>query len=375
MHVTLHLTNGCNMACDYCYVERRDVRAMSPATARAAVDLAAGLTPQHSSTGIIFFGGEPLLHKELIEETVAYAAARETAERGFHFKVTTNGLLLDDAFVDFARRNHVFLALSMDGGPAAHDRHRRDADGKGTYERVCESARRLLRSNPYAPVMMTVNPYTAPLYADSVRHLYDLGFRYLICSLNVAARWQDEDMAVLQQQYRRLAQFYYELTMAEEKFYLSPFEVKLSSHIHSKTYCRERCELGKRQISVGPEGLLYPCVQFVDDPAFAIGSVGAGIDETRRDELYRRNEAEKPECADCAIRLRCNHFCGCMNRQGTGRIDAVPAVQCAHERLLMPIADELAVRLYRKRSAMFLQKQYNDFFPLVSMVEDHTASR
>ena len=376
MHVTLHLTNACNMACDYCYVDHNAIKAMPRETAFAAVELAGRLTPERASSGIIFFGGEPLLHKELIRETIAHAETLETAtNRFFHFKATTNGLLLDDEFLTYSAEKNLFLALSMDGCPAAHDMHRVDTAGMGTAAAVEKSALALLRARPYAPVMMTVNPDTAPLYAQSVKYLYGLGFRYLICSLNYAAPWTEADMDVLQAQYRELAEYYYKLTMAEEKFYLSPFEVKISSYINQKTYCAERCELGKKQISVAPDGLLYPCVQFVGDEAFAIGDVRTGIDEERRQALYARNEREKDSCVGCAVAGRCNHYCGCLNRQATGSIDLVSPVQCAHERLLLPIADKLAARLYRRRSAMFIQKHYNDFYPLVSLVEDRTAGR
>jgi uncharacterized protein len=215
-----------------------------------------------------------------------------------------------------------------------------------------------------------VNPDTAPFYCGSVEYLYGLGFRYIICSLNYAAGWDEAGMAELTRQYRRMANLYYRLTMREEKFYLSPFEVKISSHVNRRTYCHERCELGKKQISVGPDGRLYPCVQFVGDGYFSIGSVEGGIDEARRESLFDQNEAEKETCRECAIRARCNHYCGCLNRQATGSIDLVSPVLCAHERLLLPIADRLAEKLYRKRNAMFIQKQYNEFYPIVSMVED-----
>lgn len=49
-------------------------------------------------------------------------------------------------------------------------------------------------------------------------------------------------------------------TKGGRKFYLSPFEVKLLSHINQYCYRKERCELAQRQISVDPEGNLYPCV-------------------------------------------------------------------------------------------------------------------
>jgi uncharacterized protein len=121
---------------------------------------------------------------------------------------------------------------------------------------------------------------------------------------------------------------------------------------------------------VAPDGLLYPCVQFVGDEGYSIGSVKTGVEKEKQDKLYRQNETEKETCLDCAIRTRCNHYCGCLNKQATGSIDRVSPILCAHERTILPIADKLAARLYKKRNAMFIQKHYNEFYPIVSMVED-----
>ena len=367
MHYTLHLTDHCNLRCSYCYVSQADA-AMSLKTARAAVDLAA---KNAKRAGLIFFGGEPLLYRELIYETTAYARARE--KKGgcrYFFKITTNGLLLDGEFLDFARREGFFVALSLDGLPQAHDAHRRDAMGRGSYERAAEAARRLLAVKPYSPALMTVRPDTLPYYAAGVESLFSLGFSYVIASLDYSAPWQEEHLPELSQQYEALAKLYERKTIAEDKFYFSPFEVKISSHINNRTYCQERCELGLRQLSVGPEGTLYPCVQFVGDAAFRIGDVWQGIDEKARQALYTRNEQEKPGCDCCAIRARCNHYCACLNRQATGSIDQISPMLCAHERIVLPIADRLAERLYHQGSAIFVQKHYNDFYPLASLAED-----
>jgi len=59
-----------------------------------------------------------------------------------------------------------------------------------------------------------------------------------------------------------------------------------------------------------------------------------------------------------------------LNRQATGSIDEISPMLCAHERIVLPIADELAERLFNKGSALFIQKQYNDFYPLLSLAED-----
>ena len=379
MHLTLHLTSRCNLRCRYCYAAPHNGGDMSFDTVKAAIRLAVDKVSRENpdqSLGIIFFGGEPLLLRELISKTVRYCGDIEAAAgQLFHFKITTNGLLLDEDFLTDPDTSEIFVALSHDGVEAAHDAHRVDGRGRGSFDRLDPIVELLLRHKPYAPVMMVVTPETVRYYADSVQYLFGRGFRYLICSLDYGGDWRERHLGELTKQYRRLADWYHRLTLAEEKFYFSPFEVKISSHVFPGSCKAERCELGRRQISVGPDGTLYPCVQFVGDPTYAIGRAATGIDEGARARLYKQNAAEKESCASCAIRDRCNHYCGCLNRQATGSIDIVSPLLCAHERIVLPIADRLAERLFQKRSALFIQKHYNEMFPLVSLVEDTVARR
>ena len=367
MHYTLHLTNRCNLCCRYCYVQQGSSM-MTLQTCRAAVDLAASEAKQ---AGLVFFGGEPLLCKELIYDTISYAHAvfRNTGCR-FFFKLTTNGLLLDDEFIDFAEQERIFVAISLDGTQEAHDAHRIDAAGLGSYATVSNAAMRLLAVKPYSPALMTITPETLRYYASGVSSLFKMGFRYVIPSLDYSASWHDGHLPELTKQYQLLAKLYEQMTLAEEKFYFSPFEVKMSSHINKHDYHQERCELGLRQLSVDPAGRIYPCVQFAGHREFCIGDVFRGIDENARQKLYLRNEIEKPGCDRCTIRARCNHYCACLNKQATGSIDVVSPMLCAHERIVLPIADALAARLYQQGSAMFIHKQYDDLYPFVSIIEE-----
>lgn len=377
MHLTLHLTARCNLRCRYCYAAPHQGGDMTIETAKSAVSMAVEHLKQESpggSLGVIFFGGEPLLMRDMIGDVVRHCRQVE-AETGqlFHYKITTNGLLLDEEFLTHPDTAEVFVALSHDGVRAAHDSNRVDARGLGSFEALEPKIDLLLRHRPYAPVMKVVTPTTLSRYAESVEYLFDKGFRYLICSLDYGANWNEDHISELAHQYELIADWYYEKTLREEKFYFSPFEVKISSHVHPGSCKAERCELGRTQISVAPNGKLFPCVQFVGDgtdDAWAIGDVVSGIDEEARWRLYDANAEEKDSCRTCAIRARCNHYCGCLNKQATGRIDQVSPMLCAHERTVLPIADRLAARLYRRKDPMFIQKHYNEMFPLVSLVED-----
>ena len=368
------------MRCTYCYAPPQAGAAMTEATAFAALELGARLNAASGgSCGVIFFGGEPLLHKDRIAVTIERARQMERRQAGrFHFKVTTNGTLLDAAFIEFANRHDLLIAMSFDGVALAHDRHRRLADGSSSFDLLVDRLQLLLAARPYASVLTVVTPETVGWLAESVEFLLDLGVRYLIISLNYAGAWREEHYRELKRQYIRLGRRYVKWTLAERKFYLSPFEVKLSSHINRHNYRKERCELAQRQISVAPTGHLFPCVQFVSaGPAsdWCIGHVTTGIDETARARLYAMSQAEKETCRQCAIKERCNNTCGCLNWQTTGAVTGVSPVLCRHEQTLMPIADRVGAILYRKRNALFLHKHYNAAYPVLSLLEDVPVAR
>jgi uncharacterized protein len=360
------------MRCSYCYSPPRAGEGMSIETAFRALELGAELGSPRC--GIVFFGGEPLLHRELIAAVVE--RGRELNRQGgpaFHFKLTTNGLALDRSFLDYATANDVLVAMSFDGVRAAHDAHRRLPDGSPSFEPLLARLDELLAARPYSSVLSVVSPDHARYLADSVTFLLERGCRYLILSLDYAAPWQQAELEVLEQQYQRLGELYLQWTRAGRKFYLSPFEVKIASHVKGCRFGEDRCELGERQISVDPQGYLYPCVQFTragPGSEWCIGHVGTGLDLAARQRIREGAARVQEPCQSCAVRLRCHHTCGCLNWQTTGTTDAVSPVLCRHEQMLLPIADRVAATLYRERSPLFLHKHYNAAYPVLSLIED-----
>ena len=100
MNFTLHLTADCNLACRYCYETHSRIH-MTEAVAKSAVDLA--FSYGHEQNGFSLFGGEPMLERALIESLVSYAWDKaQMTGTTVKFKMTTNGTLLDEAFLRFA---------------------------------------------------------------------------------------------------------------------------------------------------------------------------------------------------------------------------------------------------------------------------------
>ena len=355
MNFTLHLTADCNLSCRYCY-ETHSRLHMSEETAKKAVDLA--FAYGHEKNGFSLFGGEPMLERGLVESVCRCACEKAKATGAeVRFKMTTNGTLLDEPFLRFANEHNLEIALSHDG--LLQDAQRVTRDGKPTMEKLEPIVDLLLKYQPNAVAMQTVMPSTVERMAESVEWLYNRGFSRINTAIDYRkdAGWDDDSMAELERQYAQIAD------LSEQHFddarpllYLN-FLSKISAYLNDRP-CLE-CKLGMRQPSVAPDGRIYPCNQFLDDPEYCMGDVERGIDKEKQRAIYRASLDPEPDCEGCAIADRCRHHCACLNFSLTGKMHEVAPVQCEHERILIPIADGLAARLYVRKSARFL-KNYED---------------
>jgi len=322
-------------------------------------------------TGILFYGGEPLLEKELICQIVEETQKiKQETGHIFHYKMTTNGTLLDEDFLQMAKEVNLTIGMSHDG--LSQDDNRLFYDGSGSFDLLEEKIRLLLKYQPYAVGLSVVDPSTVHRAAETVEFLHAKGFKYITVGMNYdrKAPWDSEKMLVLMDEYRKMARMYRNWVGREEKVYLSTFDMKILSHLKGEAYNEDRRAQSKNQISVGPDGKLYPGSKYLDEPYFEIGDVFSGLDGARREEVYKLGEKPLDACKKCAISKRCNYVYDSIRLENSRVVTDISPVQCTHERLVTPIVDEVAEQLYKEGSALFLHKHYNALYPIMSLIED-----
>ncbi len=237
-------------------------------------------------------------------------------------------------------------SISIDGVEKAHNTFRKTREGVPTFSVLQEKIDLLLKYQPYSKVLMTVSPETLEYYAESVEYLLNRGFKYLIVSLNYAGNWTDGHIQELSEQYNKIAKLYEKLILKEQKFYFSPFEMKLATHIRQDNIECYYCHLAKRQISIAYNGDIYPCVQFVKDgvsnTSYKIGDIESGINVELQNEIYKESKLQFDVCKECDYNPRCNNKCSCLNWQLTGEINRIFYVLCETERVLFPVIETWA---------------------------------
>jgi uncharacterized protein len=174
--VVLKIHSRCNLACDYCYVYRHAdqdwrsrPRIMAPGTVRRVADRLAAHLARHGvdRVRLVLHGGEPLLAGvAVLDRTVRTLRAALPSDVTLDVAMQTNGLLLDEAALELCHTHGIDVGVSVDGDRTANDRHRRHADGRGSYAEVATALRLLARPEHrarYAGLLCTVDLANDPI--------------------------------------------------------------------------------------------------------------------------------------------------------------------------------------------------------------------
>lgn len=349
MNISLILTKHCNLRCKYCF-ESHEYCAMSEGTALAAVDFVAKNSLR--SCGISFFGGEPLLQKNLICKCVEYA--KNFADKKFDYNMTTNGLLLDEEFLIFAAENNIKIAMSHDGLMSRNNRVY--ADGQDCIAALDEKLALLLKYQLNAFIMATAAANTVNQAAESVIYLYERGVRTLNLAIDMRpeAGWNEQLLDVLAGEFDKISEYLSAQFASGRDIYFNSFDEKILNVTKNKP--KHHCQLGKRKLMVDTDGSIYPCIQFNGRSEYRMGDVFDGIDIVMQNKIYRQS-VKKPECCNgCALESRCINDCSCANFQQCGDMNAVSPVQCAYQRILIDKADALARKMLATDEKHFIKR-------------------
>lgn len=325
-----------------------------------------------------FFGGEPLLERELLKEVVLYS--QKMYGNKIDFRVNTNGTKIDSDWLTFFKKHKLHFALSLDGNSNQHNMTRKFANGKGSYNMVADKLDDIFTFDPYTIAVSVVTPETANCLSDGVQDLFKKGFRYVIQTLDYSANWKTSDIKSLKIQYKKVAKFYQQALKNNQKITYSPFDERIKTWAQKPYERGDLCDLANTQIAIAPSGQIYPCVQFIGDDTNlnrenTIGSVTHGFDDNKRKQFVNENYLDKTSCKGCELYGRCATYCGCVNWRSTGSISTIPPIICEHERMLMPIVDRLANNLWKNKVSLFKRKFYEPTYPISSYIEDCQIKR
>ncbi len=358
----LLVAEACNMSCAYCFASGNSMagggdeartacgtgrRMLMPTeVAERAIEFLVEHSGNRRRLDVDFFGGEPMLNFDVVSSTSAYAVQRaRLAGKTVGLTLTTNGSLLDQDACRFLNDSGVNMVISLDGRASVHDRVRRFASGRPSYEECLRGARLLTESrrswrtspaSPYTYVRGTYTHYNLD-FAEDVLHLVDEGFDYIsmepvVCESGHPLAITESDLPRLFDEYERLAREYVRRAREGRPFRFFHFELDLDGGP-----CIPRrmsgCGAGRDYIAVTPDGSIYPCHQFVGREGFVMGNVWDGITNNALQEVFANaNVATRQRCRECWARYMCGGGCHANAHMENGVIDEPYSLGCELQR-------------------------------------------
>ena len=384
----LQVTQNCNFRCRYCTYtsgaeglqRSHSSKRMPWDVAKRSVDYFAEHSYDYPTPYVSFYGGEPLLEFDLMQNVVEYSKIR-MAGRNISFSVTVNGSLLDDKKLAFLQENNFNLLISLDGLQQDNDKNRVFASsGKGTFSTVIERMRHLVKEYPELAKHTSVNMVvdrTAPHILFDPKEIDKEVFQHI----NVRQTYVDntyldvdkissdqvlESRYTLQTALAILAAygcFPSDKVALVAKENLNQIVLSLSRHFRprkaTKTWCPSGpCTPGVTRLFVTCNGDFYPCerVSEVHDD-LKIGNIYSGFDLAKSQKLLNLSQMSPEECSKCAAQ-NCCIVCArsCVDTNGLTKAQKAQACEntrsrFAHEIKLLALMLE-GSRVYGKETPL-----------------------
>lgn len=350
-HINVILTNACNLSCSYCYEQHnQDYGRFTPDTLKRIYDFQLACNNNDGKL-FQFFGGEPLIHKDLILEFInTYAAELERNVNRIHVSMITNGVLLTPDFIkSYFSHNFVNMSISLDTDDASVD-HREI--GQKHIDRIIDMIGLIPtyhKENHMVSVRCTIAIENAPRIVDFATRLYNKGLRAMVIhpltmsSVHGFMTWPDAEWNKLHEDI---------LTIINT---LPGFEVQFSEGVGVKGGAN--CLVGADMIAVDGSGDYSGCYFFTNQkeavPFTVLGNIlndAVYVDRYLQFQTeYNKMFMVEDQCITCDLKGFCYQCPAGNSDSGTGQLFRPDDMCQKIVRLFIDLQDDIVKKSFNQK--------------------------
>ncbi len=349
----LHLTDRCNLRCNYCYLPHQNID-MNEDVGKTAIDATFRSAEIHGYRTVKFkyAGGEPLLRPDLIETLHRHALVRAKERRvQLEGVILSNGTLVSQAAVQIIQELDLRIMISLDGINFSHDIQRPFAHGDSSFHHVTEGIELLLKNGIYPDISVTVTSQNCNKLCDLTAWLLE---RNLPFSFNL---YRENDLSRDQEGLR-----------LDESRIIAGLKAAYSvieSHLPDKSLLAgllDQTNLSGPHLypcSVGHSYLVFDALGRVSKCQMQMDTPVASIEDNDPLTLVRQKDSgiqnlpveDKSNCRKCQWKYWCAGGCPLSNFRSTGSF-AGASPNCAIYKALLPVIMRLeGLRLLEEHQA------------------------
>ena len=175
----------CNMNCGYCfYLEKKSLYSLQK-NFRMSDDVLEAFIRKYISTQsvpevqFVWQGGEPTLMGIPFYEKVVALQKKYANGKKIVNSIQTNGLLIDDEWCRFLKKNGFLVGVSLDGPAEIHDTWRVDSREKPTHSTVEAAVKLLQKHRVEFNILVCVTHQSASRAREIYNYLKNLGVQFI----------------------------------------------------------------------------------------------------------------------------------------------------------------------------------------------------
>jgi uncharacterized protein len=319
--------SSCNLRCSYCYyLEKKDLYPYTKSF-RMSDEILENYIIQHieaTTDKVIFFswhGGEPILagldfYKKAVRLQKKYLPAGKSIQNG----IQTNGTLLSNELCRFFADENFIVGISMDGPEEYHNRHRRSADNKASFEQVLDGYRRLQKYGIITEILCVLNSNNSQFPRVVYDYFKLLGAEYitflpLVVRQKESATGVSHDSVSPEDFGRFLCVVFDEWVQKDiGRIKIQLFEEAARTAFNQEhTLCIFKVRCGGVPV-IEHNGDFYSCDHYVDKEHF-LGNISERrlsdfLDSSEQKSFGEvKSETLPAYCIECSVREMCNGEC------------------------------------------------------------------
>lgn len=338
---------------------------MSFDTAQKIVDFAFGITPPKQKLNFGFFGGEPLLCFDLIEDITSYIRQMEKESQiNASINITTNGTLLNEMKLNFIKNENIDLCISIDGPASVHNLNRVYNDGGGSFKDVIRCLYLTNNKLPKFQVNAVYSPNTINYLLEIVDFFRQINVFSIHLNPNINSTWGEDILPSLKRKFMELANYYIQCFEDKQEIAINLIDSKLLLLVKGGYEDVDKCSMGEREWAFAPSGNIYPCERFIgedNNDLFCLGNINTDLNLKCICSMKMGRGNHDLKCKSCNLEKYCMNWCGCTNYYMSGHIDSVSPFLCENEKAVIKAAKYVFVTLRENQLFLdHLMKYYHD---------------
>lgn len=283
-YLTIFVCNDCNLMCSYCYERKNNIQkniVINENIAKKVIQklIYSAICNDYKIVGLNFFGGEPLLHFNIIKKLVQYSEMIRPQKLKIRYSIVTNGTLMNNDISFFLEKYNFYVTLSIDGNKDIHDAMRKMNNGSGSYNIIKNNLKMLDNSNLRFRGRITVNDSNCDI-TNSVQSVRNLGIDNIVIGVDEYINKANFEKFLLE--YEKLLDNYFESIINGDFYTIDNIAIILSKIVF-KRRISSKCNAGCSYFTLSSSGDIYGCHRFVGNKDMIIGN-------TEMDFLKKINE-------------------------------------------------------------------------------------